>query len=82
MQFEIEWKMTEKVLQIKALGRERGQFPPRIAGIETSIYEGYQWIYQVKSNGTAFIKLKPVPSAIANVKENSILAYTIPSPTL
>ncbi len=80
-ELELQWELTEKVQQVKAVARKQEKFPDTIPGIETSMCEESRWNYQVNADGTATVSLENIPPALKLSRRDVSWTYTIALPS-
>lgn len=43
----LDWELTQKIIQVKALAAEQGTWPETLPDLESKVCPGQRWIYQV-----------------------------------
>jgi hypothetical protein len=74
----LQWELTQKVLEIKALESQTTRPPQTIPGINASaVCPNLSWTYQVATDGTATIALPNLPKGLTLGENDLSLSYSL-----
>ena len=76
----LDWELTQKILQVKALAAEQGTWPEKLPDLESKVCPGQRWIYQVAGDRSISLSFSKNLDWL-ELQENSIdlpLTYSMP----